>query len=159
MVATNIYGLVTADSDNKFFIAFERTNPDGSMGVCFHEFDKNATATPGDDEILTTAEMKFPKEKYGGGKVQRIWLYANKSGNRVTITIVTKPENGKVTMLTASKTNGGDFVQCDAGDTLPQFETLEIEYLSGFYYNDGTKNKFFTFKNQDQEHCGGVQDH
>jgi hypothetical protein len=150
---------VTADSDNKFFIAFERVDSDGTTGVCFHEFDKNSRASPADDQILMNADMTFPNNRYGGGRVQRIWLYANKLGNKVTITIVTKPDQGKVTMLTASKDEGGSFIKCDSGDSLPQFETLEIEYLAGFYYHDGSKNKFFAYKNSQNEHCGGVQDH
>jgi hypothetical protein len=152
MAVTNIFRLAGKDAQNKAFIAFERRGTPDVRGVYFVEFNKMNTKNDDTDNILSTAKKIIEPAEYGNRDLNNIWLYSNTTGDEITITIATTPIANKIQMLTGriiddpDPAKGKKFISCDPGGNGTEINTQRIDSLFGFYYNDGTKNKFMLYQ-------------
>jgi hypothetical protein len=144
MVVIDIQNLAGCDSRNKAFVAFEKRAA-GQGGVYFFEFDKNNTAIANPDTVFNTATKIIDAAVYQNRNIRNIWLYANADGSDVTTTILTEPVANTMLMFTGRIVNN-QYISCDGGNA-KQIDSTFLRGLFAFYYNDNTKNKFYTYQN------------
>jgi hypothetical protein len=128
--------------DDKAFLAFERrSNTAGVSGVYFHVFDKkNGTAVQNPETVIANARKVIDSSVYNDRDLFRIFIYSNKAGTNVTITLVTTPINNFSEVHTGRIVNG-NYVACSS----PARVRGTLKSFLGLYYDDDTKNKFILF--------------
>jgi hypothetical protein len=130
--------------DDKAFLAFERrSNTAGVSGVYFYEFDKkNGTAEQNPEAVIAKAQKVIDSSLYKNRDLDRIFIYSNKDGTDVTITLVTKA-SGNLSYVYTGRIKNGKYTACsDPAEVRGRF----VGFF-GFYYDNNTKNKFILFDN------------
>ena len=143
-VITDVEVMAGYEVHDKAFLAFERrSSTPGVSGIYFHEFDKkNGTAAQNPQSIIANAQKVIDAAVYNNANIFRIFIYSNKEGRDVTITLVTRPTDNVSTVHTGRISNG-TYVACSA----PAQVQGTFRTFFGFYYDDDTKNKFILFDN------------
>jgi hypothetical protein len=144
MVVVNIKNLSGCDTTNKAYIAFEKQGGAGVNGIYFNEFDKTSTAIQNPDDAFNNATKIIDANDYQNLSIRNIWLYANRDGSDLTITILTEPVANNMLMFTGRIVNNR-YISCDGGNA----KQINANFLRGFfafYYNDDTKNKFYLYQ-------------
>jgi hypothetical protein len=143
MVLTDVQNMAGVTVEDKAFIAFERrsTNPQVS-GVYFKEFDRKTGTAAQNFNVIATAPMVINSTVYNNANLERIFLYTNKAGTDITITLVTTPVGGITFVHTGRIVGGNQYQPCSA----PAQVQGSLSGFFGFYYDDDTKNKFYLFQ-------------
>jgi hypothetical protein len=130
--------------DGKAFLAFERRPKAGDGGVYWYEFDKKGTAEQNPKTVIAKAQKVIDSSLYKNRDLDRIFIYSNKDGTDVTITLVTKA-SGNFSYLYTGRIKNGKYTSC----TDPAEADVRGRFVGffGFYYDDNTKNKFILFDN------------
>jgi hypothetical protein len=141
MAITDIQKMAGHEVEDKAFLAFERSsNTAGVSGIYFQEFLKNGSAAQNPQTIIANAQKVIDKAVYAPADIDKIFIYSNKAGTDVTITLVTLPRNGISDVHTGRIVNGV-YVPCST----PAHVRGTFRSFFGFYYDDNTKNKFLLF--------------
>jgi hypothetical protein len=130
---------------DKAFLAFERRPKAGDSGVYWYEFDKkNGTAEQNPEAVIAKAQKLIDSSLYKNRDLDRIFIYSNKDGTDVTITLVTKA-SGNFSYVYTGRIKNGKYTSC----TDPAEDEVRGRFVGffGFYYDDNTKNKFILFDN------------
>lgn len=144
---TDIEAMTGHEVDDKAFLAFERkSNTPGVSGIYYEEFDKkNGTAIqePQLTQVITNAQKVIDAAVYNNADIDRIYIYSNKAGTDVTITLITRPDRNGISNVHTGRIVNGGYVPCSA----PAQVRGKYRNIFGFYYDNNTKNKFILFDN------------
>jgi hypothetical protein len=144
MVLTDVQNMAGITVEDKAFIAFERrsTSPQVS-GVYFNEFDRITGTAAQNFNVIATAPKVIDGTVYNNANLDRIFLYANKAGTDITITLITTPDASGTSFVHTGRIIGGNQYQpCSA----PAQVQGTLSGFFGFYYDNNTKNKFYLFQ-------------
>jgi hypothetical protein len=128
---------------DKAFLAFERRPKAGESGVYWYEFDKKTgTAEQNPEAFFAKARKVIDSSLYKNRDLDRIFIYSNKDGTDVTITLVTKA-TGKFSYVYTGRIKNYKYTSC----TDPDEDEVRGRFVGffGFYYDDNTRNKFLLF--------------
>lgn len=141
-MANDIQKMASHEVEDKAFLAFERrSNTAGVSGIYYHEFLKSGTAAQNPDNIIKNARKVIDKSVYAPADIDRIFVYSNKAGTDVTITLVTLPKSDGFSDVHTGRIVSGAYVPCSS----PAHVRGTFRSFFGFYYDDDTKNKFLLF--------------
>lgn len=145
MSLTDIETMNGFQVEDKAFLAFERkSSQQGVSGIYFLEFDKkNGSAIQNPGAAINAASKVIDSSIYNNMDIDRIFLYTNKAGTDVTISLVTRPNPNGITFVHTGRIVNGSYVPCSA----PAQVQGTLKYFFAFYYDDDTKNKFMLFDN------------
>jgi hypothetical protein len=143
MVLEDVQTMSGLQVENKAFLAFERrSGQQGIKGIYILEFDRqNSSAIEEPDAALEAAPKVIDAvDDYDDRDIDRIYLYANKAGTELTVTLISRPVGNSVFVYTGRVVNGVYTACSDPAE-------MEGNWKSsfGFYYDDNTKNKFILF--------------
>ena len=144
MVVEDIQKLAGCDTTKKVYIAFEKLGGADVRGIYFYQFDKAVSAIQNPNDAFNNARRIIDGTAYQNINIFRIWLYANPDGSDVTITILTEHVANAMLMLTGRIVNN-QYIPCDGGNA-KQINANFLREFFAFYYDDNTKNKFYTYQ-------------
>jgi hypothetical protein len=143
MVLQDVQTMSGLQVENKAFLAFERrSGQQGIKGIYILEFDRqNGSAIEEPDAALEAAPKVIDAVKhYDDRDIDRIYLYANKAGTELTVTLISRPVGNSVFVYTGRVVNGVYTACSDPAEVQGNWKSS-----FGFYYDDKTKNKFILF--------------